>query len=1417
MTVPTDLNTLATLLRTQAETNAAIVLDNTVLPEATLESIRAAFELDDGENLTVSGVKPADIPEPSTAGELTIKVGMSSILKQKNAAMSLTFTAPGGSLRVVIVARMSSSWKFSESFDGLDIFPFKFLDTSGVHFVYTTFDQESYLWPGDGSGSIPLVAGLNFLSKVTFIHFANLRNLLGSLVEALTFNFYGPLKRSADQTLPVGTLRARLKEGTFKIGVGKLQLSLANPAVAVRIGASTDEAPVQEIDFFVEAVFQNLLQVTIGIPVDGAPFEVITAPLEDSQSVTRLIQELPGGEEFTTYIPAELKLKGIFDNVGLNNFSMIVATTPPKVGALGLSISTTEPWKVMSSLLELEKLSLEIETIDPTGFNWTRVYIAASASFLPGVFGDVKFAFTVNLERQSSWQVSSVSGAYYGSVSLAKIVNGLDSRAWVPSDLSDITFSDFGVIATRQKQDSPFNYSFSGSVEVAFPIMGCQLSSSLNLKVTKTPTGHEFHLGGALTIGKQAFTLSLDLGTPDSQLIATWKNEATPLGFGEIANAFGWTTMPELPEGLDLGLNAAEFIYDFNSQTVALRAHSVNYGDVVFASMRSSQASVNAGERVYVLWIDTPLDIKLKSLPVIGESLPADVGVERIQIAASSAELVEKDLDALKTLVKKVDEKQRLIPSTLTKGVTLAASLQLEGKREIVVPLKRPAKVEEPEPLPTEVTALAAPDYGSDAKWLTLKKTLGPVHLDKVGVMYQDSKLYFLLNAALSVMGLTLSVDGLRGGSPLTKFQPEFEISGLGVEYKNDAVEIGGAFLRTAKDRYDGSAVIRTKQFTLSALGSYMKLEGQPSIFIYAFLDYPLGGPAFFFVTGLAAGFGYNRKLIAPSIDNVANFPLVKQAVGGKQAAPDGILEALKALQEYVPPSVGDIFLAVGVRFNSFKLIDSFALLTMEFGNKFVVNLLGLSTAIIPTPEAGKSVTPLAQVQIAWKATFDPADGVLGVDARLTPNSYILSKDCHLSGGYAFYSWFRGDRAGDFVQTLGGYHPQFVAPPHYPKVPRLAFDWRVSNSLTIQGNAYYALTGSALMAGGYLEVLFKEGELRAWLKLQANFLIAWKPYHYDVELSVNVGASYTFNIDLLFTSVRITISVDVGARLHLWGPDFSGTAQIDISVISFSIGFGAGASQKPPPIKEWATFQQSFLPANDVCSISVKDGMVRKVETAHDERWIINPKQCSLLVNSAIPFKSAPSPIVGDGDLVPSTANVTFGIYPMAVTATAFKSTVIISVNRKGAAGAAKEFLYELIQKQLPAGLWAERLDTSTPRHEDAFLKNVPSGVEIRPRNEVTGGESATIAAEYSVGYYPSGAVQPRDDTFAYEWQPPGGFTAVPDAGDVDARRKFIEANVGTNKRRNALLKELDMTINVKMSGDVIAGDFISPPQIGNI
>src|SRR5258708_1655445 len=107
--------------------------------------------------------------------------------------------------------------------------------------------------------------------------------------------------------------------------------------------------------------------------------------------------------------------------------------------------------------------------------------------------------------------------------------------------------------------------------------------------------------------------------------------------------------------------------------------------------------------------------------------------------------------------------------------------------------------------------------------------------------------------------------------------------------------------------------------------------------------DGVVGGPAPFFVTGLALGGGYNTRLALPRIEEVADFPLIQAAANpGKKLTNE-------ALNKTVLPSFGDYWLAVGVKFSSFKMAESFALFSVSFGSRLQFALLGFTKLIVPT------------------------------------------------------------------------------------------------------------------------------------------------------------------------------------------------------------------------------------------------------------------------------------------------------------------------------------------------------------------------------------------------------------------------------------------------------------------------------------
>jgi hypothetical protein len=488
-------------------------------------------------------------------------------------------------------------------------------------------------------------------------------------------------------------------------------------------------------------------------------------------------------------------------------------------------------------------------------------------------------------------------------------------------------------------------------------------------------------------------------------------------------------------------------------------------------------------------------------------------------------------------------------------------------------------------------------------------------------------------------------------------------------------------------------------------------------------------------------------------------------------------------------------------------------LLSVSFGNHFEMNLLGLSSLVAP-PNRGPDVPPVAEAQLALKASFQPDKGFLGVQAQLTPNSYLLSKACHLTGGFAFYSWFAGsEHDGDFVLTLGGYHPNFKVPAHYPTVPRLGFNWQVSNELSLKGDAYFALTASALMAGGHLEANWLSGSVHAWFKLGADFLIAWKPYHYEITAYVDMGVEVTFEF---FGTQHI--SIDVGADLSIWGPEFSGEATIHLWIISFTVKFGADTSHTPSPIK-WEEFKSSFLPAEEnVCSVAVTGGLIGKNSQDAKDLGVINPKGFSLAINTVIPLKEA--------RYVRESGSVEIhlgtrplgqcGIAPMAVKAADLTSKQTITIKREGKF-VSDEFDYTPIFKNVPTGLWGERLTPELNEKQfiegKQFIEHALSGFEIRPKIKSKLAKTAAIERRKLQG---SGF----SSTGEYRWESVKPFVAASFDSEQKRRdelRNFITAGAAMRK---ATLTALGFTPDdlgkITMCAEQ-ANDFLIAPQIEQI
>ncbi|MGN6566471.1 MAG: DUF6603 domain-containing protein [Flavipsychrobacter sp.] len=782
----------------------------------------------------------------------------------------------------------------------------------------------------------------------------------------------------------------------------------------------------------------------------------------------------------------------------------------------------------------------------------------------------------------------------------------------------------------------------------------------------------------------QVFEIDFEKDT-DTSFAAAWTISGTPIGINYIASLVGLASLvPAIPSDLDLDLKAASFVCNNNESNsmFILTANSLRYGLAVFAAVQNAVSK----QWVFFYGMKTDTSVSLSNLPIINNATGSDKGelaIEAIQANVASCIIGPETAKLINDIIALEGPEYPQVPDEgMSDLVVFSMWVNIGGT---LVPLSLGIPADEPDTL--HMLALTSSAGDSDVYWYQLQKNFGPMYFEKIGLAYRDSAIFILLNCSVTANKLTLTLNGFGIGIPISDFSVTYAISGIGVTFQSGSILVSGELTGTFFDPINltGQLFIKNKALSIGALGGYTQVSGQPSMFLYAVLNYPIGGPPYMFVTGLSIGFGFNRSLVLPDINGVASFPFVEWAMGinPPRADPSSNIavqvdETLQTLIDRgtVAVSTGTNWLAAGVKFTSFEILDSFTLLNVVFGTNIEIGLLGLSRLVLP-PGVD---TPIVYAELALEGSFSTESELVAITGELTANSYVLSKDCHLTGGFAVYLWVAGDHFGEFVVTLGGYNPNYIVPSYFPLVPRLGMNWKVTNEFTIKGEEYFALTCNSVMAGGYMDAVWQSGGIKAWFSVRADFLIMWKPFYYDIRASVSVGASFTIN--LVFTKVKMTMYI--GASVHIWGPDFSGKASVDMGIISFVIKFGHAGSN-PAKAISWTEFVKEMLPQKsdtlasplgrrrltagdevpnpDVCQIIITGGLITELSSAeNDLNWIVNGESLILTTQATIPSKT--SVLVGHFDPDPDEAgqNTNFGVRPVGTAAADLQSEHVITI-----------------------------------------------------------------------------------------------------------------------------------------------------------
>jgi hypothetical protein len=336
---------------------------------------------------------------------------------------------------------------------------------------------------------------------------------------------------------------------------------------------------------------------------------------------------------------------------------------------------------------------------------------------------------------------------------------------------------------------------------------------------------------------------------------------------------------------VDVGLTGLKVSYRAEPTAFAVRsdiAVMLDAGprfDLAFLLARTIGAGAGDPGLLVALCTTSPIDLRTiigSDTGLIGRFL-GDIQLDRLGVYYASEEIeVDGDL---------VDPRSGG-RAAFAKGPSFSARF---GDGRSFTDLALPPPEAEPSEAPvvgparTETSDKPKPPKPKEEKggplrfWKPLDKTIGPLKFKRIGGEWEGGKLGILLDASVSLAGLSVGLAGLAvrvepSRLPKLKFEDlEFGLDGLELAFSRGPVSISGALLKTMEEGrvgYAGQAMIRLSRFSIAAIGGYTTTrEGEPAFFIFGAFIGTLGGPPCFVVEGIAAGFGYNRGITLPEIE----------------------------------------------------------------------------------------------------------------------------------------------------------------------------------------------------------------------------------------------------------------------------------------------------------------------------------------------------------------------------------------------------------------------------------------------------------------------------------------------------------------------------------------------------------------------
>ena len=295
-----------------------------------------------------------------------------------------------------------------------------------------------------------------------------------------------------------------------------------------------------------------------------------------------------------------------------------------------------------------------------------------------------------------------------------------------------------------------------------------------------------------------------------------------------------------------------------------------------------------------------------------------------------------------------------------------------------------------------------------------------------------------------------------------------------------------------------------------------------------------------------------------------------------------------------------------------------------------------------------------------------------------------------------------------------------------------------------------------------------------------------------------------------------TISVDLGAHLHLWGPEFAGNAELDLYVATVHVSFG-DQNPKGSPYIRWPKFKEAFLPEDGaVVSLALENGLVEAGDAKAHRLGTINPRELRIVTNSLVPATQ----IKTGANTEPDVGKVR--VAPVDVPdCTSTHTVTIVKITLVGETESEDdvtgEFRFERVSKRLPAALWGAPNGGKPPVNTgDKFVAGV-TGVRLSPRKPPTAHASKAVETRFLRWDAHRSTVVPSQ-TFCQFWRHARESTAPRNANRETIGITISQPEVVAARNRHFVALGLDpATVRVGgLSGRMLGAEprlgFVSEP-----